>query len=932
MPRELLMMQNSFQWGTAEGQTLEIENAMRSNVRDLKIEGQTYQNLSINSSGKTTMTSGGFVYLLNSTNGADMIKLNTTYTLIIDIKDAYYTSNNFGLLTSIEYSNGTSTSYIALTEQTSGRYVRTFTFKNPVKSMNLGVHNSNTSDCYCDMSSIILLEGDYTNSYVPSNINGIESIAEREFEQNLYTDGDLNVKGKVAWYNVKKYVACKPNTNYTFSCNIESVNKGDYNAKPFIEIYTNEKLPSNRNINLSESGSASFTTNNEAKQLIIYFFVNNEKYSSTECEANFKNIELYESVSYPVNIAQSNNETDGITLPNGVKNTIENGVYIRRIGKYTITGNEQYKLRYENDAMFTIQNGGLSIEPMFDDYNNSNTKMICDKVLCGDCSNPTFVSNSLTIGGRLTNSKGFVIAIPKSLLTEYTIDKAKEYVQSLGGLTVWYQLATPITEPIALTEIPLPQPLRSLPNGVCDEVVGNKLIQRIGKLILDGSQRIVKDSETTLTVKFKYSDTSIKNVIKEGSESQICTVLPSNMSSIYNNDEEGAYIWKIYNVLFMSIKKERLDTLDVDGFKNFLINNPMTIYYELATPIEHTISVPPISISKGSNTITTTNNIKPNLSIKYKQSKNIIKYLYNSGNEYLNITGGWNTQLNASYGAATTIVKNANNIYFPTGVWNMLLTNNKIDVTNYDVVYMKYSKEYNPYNFHPARCAIKLGNKNTSWNDFANDETTGTLIGKDETENNVTNGILSIDVSNITGSYYVGIGGQSNNITVHEIGLKKVNKDTIILYSNGNENTSLTGGYLTSSNNSATCNIEKQADNLYVNCTGKQSFDSICYARTNKTIKPCKIKVSVKNNYISANGIAFCVFLSEKEAITSVSDFNSAVNKKYIKASNTTQGQYIDLEIDLTDNTEGYFYIACMVAGSADYTCKANIRKIEIIR
>lgn len=317
---------------------------------------------------------------------------------------------------------------------------------------------------------------------------------------------------------------------------------------------------------------------------------------------------------------------------------------------------------------------------------------------------------------------------------------------------------------------------------------------------------------------------------------------------------------------------------------------------------------------------------------KKSPTDNKIKYLYNSGNEYLNITGGWNTQLNASYGAATTIVKNANNIYFPTGVWNMLLTNNKIDVTNYDVVYMKYSKEYNPYNFHPARCAIKLGNKNTSWNDFANDETTGTLIGKDETENNVTNGILSIDVSNITGSYYVGIGGQSNNITVHEIGLKKENSDAIILYSNGNENTVLTGGYSTSTNNSATCNVEKQADNLYVNCTGKQSFDSICYARTNKTIKPCKIKVSVKNNYISANGIAFCVFLSEKEAITSVSDFNSAVNKKYIKASNTTQGQYIDLEIDLTDSTEGYFYIACMVAGSADYTCKANIRKIEITK
>ena len=47
----------------------------------------------------------------------------------------------------------------------------------------------------------------------------------------------------------------------------------------------------------------------------------------------------------------------------------------------------------------------------------------------------------------------------------------------------------------------------------------------------------------------------------------------------------------------------------------------MTLYCELATPIEHTISVPRISIAKGSNIITTTNNVKPNLSIKYKRKK-----------------------------------------------------------------------------------------------------------------------------------------------------------------------------------------------------------------------------------------------------------------------------------------------------------------------
>ena len=36
------------------------------------------------------------------------------------------------------------------------------------------------------------------------------------------------------------------------------------------------------------------------------------------------------------------------------------------------------------------------------------------------------------------------------------------------------------------TEILLDEPLRSLPNGVCDEIIDNKLIRRIGKVVLDG--------------------------------------------------------------------------------------------------------------------------------------------------------------------------------------------------------------------------------------------------------------------------------------------------------------------------------------------------------------------------------------------------------------------------------------------------------------
>ena len=38
------------------------------------------------------------------------------------------------------------------------------------------------------------------------------------------------------------------------------------------------------------------------------------------------------------------------------------------------------------------------------------------------------------------------------------------------------------------TEILLDKPLRNLPNGVCDDIVGNQIIRRVDSVILDGNK------------------------------------------------------------------------------------------------------------------------------------------------------------------------------------------------------------------------------------------------------------------------------------------------------------------------------------------------------------------------------------------------------------------------------------------------------------
>lgn len=813
----------------------------------------------------------------------------------------------------------------------------------------------------------------YTENALISNVRKL-TVSGKTYQNFCTYNGEfINDQGN--YKAIEELTILKSNTTYTVEVDLKSDNVITTNNKSIIFRVDQYDIDENGRIGNGVAGTITstyqtfkftFTTVSNFKRAILILrnnftaleglgldsntmYAKNIKvvegdYTNTDLPASINGIESVaerektEANLYPIQIAQSHNETDGIVLPNGVTNVVENNNTIKKIGKFTIDGST-ILLSENNLSLNTIR----LIQPVTDAKNATNERDL-NFLTEGNIPKDHSIWSNDKEGIFLAQSNNrFILRVNRSRFTNINQQGFIDYFSS-NPIAVWYELYTPITEPCVVTEVNMPIPLRSLPNGIKDTIENGKVVQRIGVSTLTGNEVIVESYTGWTNKVFCFENSSVGNIKKVQNIYTLNCIVDSipayDIQELVGTANRTGIALHNYasngNPTYIHIAVRGITT--VDDLKTWLQLNPVTIYYELETPIEHTINIPPISISKGTNMVTTNNNIKPELTFKYKRkykktSTNIIKYLYNSGNEYLNVTGGWNTQLNASYGAATTMVKNTNNIYFPTGVWNMLLTNNKIDVTNYDVVYMKYSKEYNPYNFHPARCAIKLGNKNTSWNDFANDETTGALIGKDETENNVTNGILTIDVSNVTGSYYVGVGGQSNNITVHEIGLKKNNNsDTTTLYSNGNECIELTGGYLTSSNNSATCNIEKQADNLYVNCTGKQSFDSICYARTNKIIKPCKIKVSAKNNYISANGTAFCMFLSEKEAINSVSEFNSITNKRYIKASNTTQGQYIDLEIDLTDNTEGYFYIACMVAGSADYTCKANIRKIEIIR
>lgn len=159
------------------------------------------------------------------------------------------------------------------------------------------------------------------------------------------------------------------------------------------------------------------------------------------------------------------------------------------------------------------------------------------------------------------------------------------------------------------TSINIPIPLRSLPNGTCDTIEENTLVQRVGKVILNGSENWVKSS----------SENGIIQITLSCNHKPQQNVFISNIfNSVGDHRKEGI---SFGNSLNLWINRNRLTSFDLNGAKQWLSENPVTVYYELATPIIHNITVPQLRTIRGTNVVTTNNNIKPVISCKLKLSK-----------------------------------------------------------------------------------------------------------------------------------------------------------------------------------------------------------------------------------------------------------------------------------------------------------------------
>lgn len=144
------------------------------------------------------------------------------------------------------------------------------------------------------------------------------------------------------------------------------------------------------------------------------------------------------------------------------------------------------------------------------------------------------------------------------------------------------------------TTVELNQPLRELPNGVKDTIENGVVTRRVGERTFNGSEEWTKNSGSNSNNWMYY--VIIAHIRAKG----LCDSLPHKEMADINSD--GARINRVgfnFNhnatVMYLNVgyyMEQAGLTNTVDNLKTWLQSNPITVWYELATPTTEQITLP----------------------------------------------------------------------------------------------------------------------------------------------------------------------------------------------------------------------------------------------------------------------------------------------------------------------------------------------------
>ena len=378
------------------------------------------------------------------------------------------------------------------------------------------------------------------------------------------------------------------------------------------------------------------TTDKPTNRLTFYYFAHSRKFGKVNygkpfyMPVQFLVLESLEFINTPFfeNIKSvGENENNLISVKSCGKNLFDMNKYLETLsnnpeivilknGFVTSNGNavkDTLKdfIKFKENTIYCIK---------YDKENTGNTFDLRMKVNYTDGSYQTFDNFKITSANKtianLSYSWGTQANRHQSKITNIIISESNGDVEfeTYQESKIEYQLT---------------EPLRSLANGVCDEIIGDELIRRVGKVFLDGTISINHIKELQLSMwtekmaSFHIDVSSAFGVVGYPNKwckanIGICSKLPLNTSLSTSKENEGfSCVNASPNYIGFNILKTKLETPNIYGFKQWLQQNPITVYYELAEPIITKIDKKAELKTFDEVTHFTSNNLLvPNLSVK----------------------------------------------------------------------------------------------------------------------------------------------------------------------------------------------------------------------------------------------------------------------------------------------------------------------------
>lgn len=448
-----------------------------------------------------------------------------------------------------------------------------------------------------DIKNILVLEGDYTNTPLDQlpYVDGIKSVGENENNKviikrtgkNLFNKNETTVNKVIDIANGSISTEYKTEKQWYLSpiykINTEVTKVTIYNGNPsmlreniryrFLDINV-QPIVGQYNDCIYTNGYCVLNKPTNAKYVQISVLTLNLPLDGVELYLGDKvdNREPYKEYKQEITLKEPLR-----SLPNGVHDTIEGNKVIRRIGKLVLNGTENWTLTSNQDTNCIMFN--LVSNPSV----KTGSRLLCDKFLYSQSGDYE----------RVNCTGNIFVNITKSRLVSQDVQGFKTWLAQ-NPTTIYYELANPVEEPIepnydkeSIKTYQLDAPLRSLPNGIKDEIVGNKLIRRCGEVILNGTEYwdfYKRNTEVTFNKTTAFETSVINGLIMNNNldnRNIYCTGFKP--SSFFSIDEEGIFTKGMVRV---AIANNKLTTLDVASFKTWLSQNPVKLIYELATPIE----------------------------------------------------------------------------------------------------------------------------------------------------------------------------------------------------------------------------------------------------------------------------------------------------------------------------------------------------------